>query len=263
MKRFLSVLLIALFFIPSLACGYFPANFVVGSGKVVTQDVDVSNFERVTLEGSGDVYIEQGQTESLSVEADDNIMSLLDIRVEGNELILGIKEGVSVKPSRTIIFTVTVKELSAIAIRGSGDCYVKPLESSTLKVSIPGSGDIEIKSLVADDLSMAVDGSGNITLESVDVKTVETSIQGSGDIELAGSADTQEVMVSGSGNYRADDLETDSAGIRIRGSADATVWVHDELTVNVTGSGDIYYYGEPTLHQSATGSGEITSLGSK
>lgn len=263
MKRLFPLFLIALFFIPSLACGYFPTKFVVGSGNVITQDFEVSNFERVTLEGSGDVYIEQGQSESLSVEVDDNILPLLDIRVEGDELILGIKNDASVTPSQTITFNVVVKELNGIAVRGSGDCYVEPLESSTLKVSIPGSGDIEIEGLVADDLSMAVDGSGTITLESVDVKTVETSIRGSGDVELEGEADTQEVSVNGSGNYLGDDLETDSAEISIAGSADVTVWVNDELTASVTGSGNIRYYGDPRIHESAVGSGEITSLGNK
>ncbi|RPI95241.1 MAG: DUF2807 domain-containing protein [Chloroflexi bacterium] len=263
MKRIFSVFLIALFFIPSLACGYFPANFVVGSGNVVTQDFDVSNFDRITLEGSGDVYIEQGQTESLSVEADDNIIPVLDISVAGGELTLGIKEGVDITPSQSITYTITVEDLNGLALLGSGNFYVEPVNSNNFKISIPGSGDIEIESLIADDLSMDLNGSGSITLESVEVKTLDTSIRGSGDVKLEGKADTQEVTVDGSGNYLAGDLETDTANISVRGSADVKVWVTDELTIRVSGSGNIRYYGEPRLDQSGVGSADIISLGDK
>jgi hypothetical protein len=72
----------------------FTTNSAIGSGEIVTQTIDVSGFQRVTLEGLGDVFIEQGQTESLSVETDENILPLLDIRVRGSELILGTKNAV-------------------------------------------------------------------------------------------------------------------------------------------------------------------------
>lgn len=263
MKLNLSVFLIVLFFIPSLACGSFTTNYVVGSGDIVDQTIDVSNFNRVTLEGFGDVYVEQGQTESLSVQADDNIIPLLDTRVEAGELTLGVKRGVDVNPSQSVIYHLTVKDLNGLTIAGSGDFYVEPVNSSTLAISIPGSGDISIEELIADDLSMDLDGSGSVTLESVDVKTVDTSIRGSGDVKLEGTADTQEVRVDGSGNYLGGNLETDTAEIRVLGSADVTVWVNDELTVRVNGSGNIQYYGGPRVDQSGVGSADIISLGDK
>lgn len=263
MKLKLSIFLIVLFFIPSLACGSFPTNHVAGSGNIVDQDIDVSSFNRVTLEGFGDVYIEQGQTESLSVETDDNIIPLLDIRVEGSDLRLGVKRGVDVNPSQSIIYNLTVKDLKGLTVAGSGDFYVEPVNTNTLAISIPGSGDISIEELIADNLSMDLDGSGSITLESVEVKTVDTSIQGSGDVSIEGKANTQEVRVNGSGNYLAGDLETDTTEIGVLGSADVTVWVNDELTVSVNGSGNIQYYGEPRVDQTGVGSADITSLGEK
>ena len=63
-----------LFSIPSLACGSFTTNSVVGSGHIETQMIDVSGFDHVLLEGFGDVYFEQGQNESLSIQTDSNII---------------------------------------------------------------------------------------------------------------------------------------------------------------------------------------------
>ncbi|HEX2995164.1 MAG TPA: head GIN domain-containing protein [Anaerolineales bacterium] len=263
MKRIYVAFLIALFFVPSLACGSFGGSFVVGSGNTVSKDFDVSGFDHVRLEGSADVYIEQGSKESLSVEADDNIIPVLDVSLRNHELVLSIKEGYSVKPSRSITYYLTVQDLSDLSLIGSGDFYVGPIESDDLNVSVPGSGDIIIDELTADSLSIDLGGSGSITLEDISVKTVDASVKGSGDIKLAGTASTQTVKVGGSGNYLAGDLETSAADIDVQGSADVVVWANDELDVAITGSADVQYYGKPKINQNRIGSGDFTSLGDK
>jgi hypothetical protein len=263
MKRTLSLFLITLFFLPALACGSFTTNSVIGSGEIVTQTIDVSGFQRVTLEGFGDVFIEQGQTESLSVETDENILPLLDIRVRGSELILGTKNGVDVNPSRTITYTLTVQDLDAIKLGGSGSFQVGSLKSGNFEVTVSGSGDVDISSLAAEELSVELNGSGNILIENIAVTAVDTSLQGSGDIKLEGQAETQKVRVGGSGNYLAGNLQTNAADVSIPGSADVTVWAEDELSIRVSGSGNIRYYGKPLIDQTISGSGNITSLGEK
>jgi hypothetical protein len=263
MKRTFSLFLIALFFVPSLACGSFTINSVVGSGDIVNQAINISNFDRVALEGFGSVFITQGQTESLSVQTDDNLISLLDINVQGRELRLGVKRGYTITPSQSIAFHLIVEDLSAITVDGSGDFYVEPIQSGKLAVSIRGSGNIELEGLTSEELSIELDGSGNITIQDMRVETIETSLQGSGDITLEGKADTENVKLGGSGNYLAGDLEATSAHISIPGSADVTVWASDELTVRVNGSGDVRYYGQPRIDQSGSGSGNLISLGEK
>jgi hypothetical protein len=263
MKRSLFVFLITLFFIPSLACGFFRPGYIVGSGNIVSKSIAVSGFDRITLEGSGDVYVEQGRTESLSVEADDNILPLLDEQVRGNELVLRIKPGYDVTPSQSITYHITIKDLSGITTAGSGDFFVGPVESDTLAISIPGSGDVRIESLTGDKLSIDLDGSGSATLDKVDIKTSDTSIQGSGDVKLTGKAEAQGVTIAGSGNYLAGDLETETANISVVGSAHVTVWVNDQLEIKNTGSANVEYYGKPSVDESGVGSGDLVSLGDK
>lgn len=263
MKRNLPLILILLFFIPSLACGSFTTNSVVGSGKIETQTIEVSGFDRVLLEGFGDVYIEQGQSESLSVQTDANIIPLLNIEVRGRELRLGTKHGVEVTPSESITYNLTVKNLNSISLSGSGNFYVEPVKSGDLMVSVPGSGNISLKGLNTANLSVDLNGSGNITIEAINAKTVDASLKGSGDIKLEGNANTQTVTLSGSGNYLAGNLQTDISDVSIPGSADVTVWVNNQLNARINGSGEIKYYGQPTVDQSGSGSGKITSLGQK
>jgi hypothetical protein len=263
MKRNFTLFLMVLLFLPSLACGSFTTNSVMGSGDIVTQKIDIESFDRITLEGFGSVFITQGQTEELTVQTDENLFSLLDISVRGRELRLGVKRGYNLNPTRSITFNVTVQDLSAIQLDGSGDFQVESLQADHLAVSIPGSGNIDIQSLTADALSIDLNGSGNVTIQEIDVTTIDTSLQGSGDIKLEGKTVTETVKVGGSGNYLAGDLAATAANISIPGSADVTVWADDTLTVRVSGSGDIRYYGQPRIDQSGSGSGNLISLGNK
>lgn len=265
MKPHHHLLLILLLVLPALACRTLSINpvSVQGSGKIVTQTVDVSNFDRVTLQGSGDVYIEQGQTESLSIEADDNILPLLENKVSGSELTLSTKPNQSINPSKKIVYRITVKDLAGISLNGSGRFFVSPVKSDAMDVSLFGSGDINMEDVATGKLSMKLFGSGSIAIATVSATTVESSVSGSGDIKLAGKADSQNVSFSGSGSYQAGDLETASAVVNIPGSADVTVWTTDELNANINGSGTVSYYGKPTVNQTGNGSGKMVSLGEK
>lgn len=263
MKQLLYVFFVVLFFLPALACNSSVPQQVRGSGKIITESVKVSNFDQVSLDASGKVYIEQGSVESLTIEADDNILPLLDTRVTGNRLVLSVKEFQNIDPSQPIIYRLTVKNLNEIAIRGSGDFFVEPVESNDMKVAILGSGNIDIKSLAAKSITFDLRGSGDIAIDELEVKTIDASIPGSGTITLDGSAESQSIAINGSGDYLAGDLETARTEININGSGDLTVWVTDDLNVSVTGSGTVQYYGQPTVDQSGGGSGKLISRGKK
>lgn len=263
MKPYLSVFLIVLFVLSTFGCSPLTTNTVNGSGNLETQTFDVSNFDSVTLAGSGDVFIKQADSESLTVQTDDNILPLLDIRVIGRELVLSIKPNLSINPSHGITYNLTAKDLSKIGLKGSGNFSIETVKSNEMKISLLGSGDIKFKGLDSDSLSIDLSGSGNISFENIDVKTIDSNVKGSGDIRLNGKSDLQTISVMGSGNYLAGNLETASTEINIPGSGDLTIWVKDQLKIHVDGSGDVRYYGKPTINQTGNGSGNVISLGEK
>ncbi len=264
MKFKFNLILMVLLFVPMMACNTITVgNTVNGSGNIISKSYEVSNFSHVTLAGIGDVYITQGDTESLSVKTDDNIFAQLDIRVRGAELILATKPNVSLNPSRAITYTLTVKNLNDITLAGSGNIYSEAIETDDMKVLVAGSGDIDVKGLSGKDLSINLSGSGDITIAKIAVTALDTSINGSGDINLTGKADAQTINVNGSGKYVAGNLETANANISIAGSGNVTIWVKEKLDVHVNGSGDVSYYGKPTVSESGGGSGNVTSLGEK
>ena len=233
-RRFFTVILIALLL---SACGL---RIIRGSGDRVTESRRVSDFDRVSLTGSGELVITQSGEESLTVEADENIMQYVRTEVRGGTLELGFVRGVSVSTRRPIRFDLSVRDLDDLNISGSGTIDSDSIDTSRLKIGISGSGDVRIDSLTA--------------------RTVDVRIGGSGGVRLAGEADEQEVVIAGSGGFRGGDLRGEIVQVKITGSGNATVWATESLDVRITGSGSVNYYGNPRTSFSGAGSGRIKSL---
>lgn len=248
MKRFIiATLLIAAILLAGCGSITFQGsgNMIYGSGKITSENREVSGFSQVEFSGSGEAQITQGDRESLIIEADDNIMPYLTSQVVNGTLKLGLKPGTSISTSRGIHYTLTVKSLNQIVTSGS------------LNVSTGA--------LNADSLAFHTSGSGNVSAASAQAKTITVSTSGSGNVEVkGGKADTISASLSGSGNLNAPALESQSAHITTSGSGKATVWVKSLLDGSTSGSGDINYYGSPaSFNVRTSGSGRANNLGSK
>lgn len=245
MKLFVAILLSGVFLIP--ACnGRLGINLTQGSGKIITEPRTVSNFHQVTLAGVGDLNITEGDTESLTIEADDNLIPLIETRVENGELVIGIdrnRGNISMNPTRPIKYTLSVKNLDAITVSGAGN------------VSAP--------SLKSDNFAIVTSGAGNVNLQKLETKALKVTVSGAGNILLAGRAETQDTSLSGLGSYDAGNLATTATSIRLTGAGSATLWASDTLNVQVSGAGSISYYGSPKVTQSISGIGSVKNLGNK
>lgn len=240
MKKKSNILVLLLFaaMLTVTACTFGATR---GSGDLITESRQVSNFDRISLSGVGEVVVAQGANESLSIETDDNIMKHVKAEVKDGTLELGFEDGVNFIDPTRLVFYVGVDDLAVLTISGSGDIESDMLETSRLEITISGSGDVLITNLTA---------SG-----------VTAKISGSGEIDLTGDAAEQVVIISGAGNYLSGDMCSESVTVNISGSGDATVCATETLDSNISGSGSVNYYGQPLVNSSGSGSGKINSLG--
>jgi hypothetical protein len=218
-------------------------NRVRGSGKVVSEERQVSGFDKVELNGSGELYIEQGDTEALTVEADDNLMEYITTEVRGDTLELNLKPNFNIMFSSKIVYRLTVKDLHGVSIAGSGKVVSSSLATDEFRISTAGSGKFEFDDLQADSLTASTGGSGEFLLK--------------------GKVDDVKVTISGSGKFNCPDLETASTDINITGSGEVTSWATEQLNIRISGSGSVRYYGSPEVNQSIAGSGSVRKLGDK
>jgi hypothetical protein len=243
MKRFVipAVLVAAAF-----ASGCIEQVSVRGSGNVVTEARDVAGFNAVSLGGEGILTITVGETESLTITADDNLLEYIETKVKDRGLSIGpTREAwrMTFRPSAPIRYDLTVVDLTAIAVGGSAS--------------------VRADALTAEDFNIAVNGSADIEIGRLETGTFSVAISGCGDVSVAGEADAVAIAISGSGVYRGGDLASRTASCAISGSGDVTVWAEEELEVGVSGSGAVAYYGEPSVREDISGSGSVRPLGPK
>jgi len=207
-------------------------------------DRHLSGFHAIDVAGSFDVYITQGSTESVKVEAPSNMMGRIITEVNNGVLRIYNKHdtfnwGDMWGHHKKIVVYVVAKNLNSINLSGSGDAFFKDgIRAGNLKLSISGSGDMT---------------------GSVDAKNLECSITGSGDMKLSGRAESSGVTLVGSGDFTARSLQTVNCAVRVSGSGDAQVNASERVDATVSGSGDVRYTGGAKLINSRkTGSGDIS-----
>ncbi len=243
-----SVMLLALLL---AACG----GPMRGSGQIETESRDVRGITTVELDTSGNLIIAQGDAESLTIEADDNILPLLTSEVVGGTLRLRTRPNTSMNPTR-IVYTLTVTDLRAITVNGSGGVTTQALTADTFTLTGSGSGGITVAALQA-SLNVFLNGSGNITVDDLTAETVSIAHDASGTLTLSGTATSQTAALNGSGTYAGDGLRTQRAHITVNGSGSAAVNVSETLNAVISGSGSITYSGSPTVTTEDDGSGSV------
>jgi len=231
--------------VPGVKVAVDVPDVIGGSGSVVTEDRPVSDFNRVSLTGVGEVIIAQGEEESLTVRADDNIMRYIKTEVKNGTLILGFTDEVKnkrIRPSKRIKFNLSVKDVTGLDISGAGDVNVASLDTDRLEIVVGGAGDVSLSSLTAEELVVHLNGAGHV--------------------ELAGQVAEQNVKINGFGAYQAAKLESQTAIVGVNGAGSATLWATDTLDVRIPGAGNVTYYGHPNVTKKITGVGTIISRGS-
>lgn len=209
----------------------------VGSGEVTTEARAVEDFDQIELNGSGEVRISMGGTETLTIEAEENIIGDLTSEVRNGRLQLGTRR--PIQPTEGIVYTITMQTLEGIAISGSGSITVSELSTDILEAEVSGSGSAEISAIAADDVVVMISGSGVVT--------------------VSGRTDDLDVIISGSGTFDGERLEASTGTVQISGSGEATVDVFADLDVRVSGSGSVEYLGDPTtVSIDSSGSGNVS-----
>ena len=215
-----------------------------GSGNIVTEKRSVSDFQGVSIEGAGLLYIQQGTHESLEIEADDNLLPLIKTSVSGNTLQIKHKWFSSLNPSQPIIYRLSLKSLASLETSGSLKIFSTALRVKHLAIGISGSSQIVFERLEGNALDLEISGSGEVSLNN-------------------GKLVTQTISITGSGLLHNENIKTKELAISISGSGDASVWVTRALNVSISGSGELSYYGKPEVRTDISGSGKISPLGLK
>jgi|SoiMethySBSTD1v2_1073268.scaffolds.fasta_scaffold636482_2 hypothetical protein len=231
-------------FVPALvlsSCGYIGGKKVRGNGNWKTTERNFSSFNKIEVRGAIDVFITQGDFKPVKIETDENLQEYVEIREEGNTLIIETKSGYNLDPTQDMKVHVTAPVYKEI--QASGACDI---------VS-------ESKINNAEAISFGVSGAGEIKVE-LSAPKVDVDLTGAGSVIMAGETKDFSLELSGAGHAKCFDLKTENTDVSISGAGDAEVFASVNLTGSISGAGSIKYKGGAKHSVSTSGAGSVSKV---
>jgi len=227
------VMLLILAFVSWGCNGMYGLN---GNGDVTTEQRQVAPFHGIEVGGAFEVELRHGDTESLSLEADNNLLQYITTEVKNGRLTVTTQRNIG--HFEKLKAVITFKSLDEIDLHGAVELW----------------GD---KHMTFDDLS--IEGSGATEMEmKVTVQKLILELSGSSEVTLTGTAAEVDAEMSGATDLKADDLETAALRMELSGAGEADVYVTERMDVTVSGAGDVRYRGEPKeVNEHVSGAGNI------
>jgi hypothetical protein len=154
-----SALLLSACQIPSLQ------KTVVGSERVTSEERRVGAIEQVEMGSFGVLRVSQGDQETLTVEAEDNLIPNFVTEMRGRTLVIRQKPLFSFKPHHPILFHLTVRSLESIKLSGFARAEINGLTTSDFDVKLSGFSALELKNLQATSFKARIDGFSKLSVD--------------------------------------------------------------------------------------------------
>ncbi|HEY6505522.1 MAG TPA: head GIN domain-containing protein [Chitinophagaceae bacterium] len=213
---------------------------VIGEGPIVTETRNVSGFKSVSVSISGKVNYKIDPVYKVEIQAQQNILDILQTNKVGEDLIIKFQDGKRVKEHEDIIVTISAPFANGVNLSGAADFDLTNIVTATnLDLRISGSGNINVfQAAVTDKLTATISGSGNIAV-------------------FNGTAKNEKLKISGSGSINLGNVLAEKATTEISGSGDMQVNLSQSLDAKISGSGSVYYRGHPLITTNISGSGKV------
>ena len=203
----------------------------------VKQPRRLADFQVVRAGGGIDVFLTQGPTARVVVEAAADAQSHVLTEVQGGTLTIGWESGYSWKnllsKQRKVNVYVTCPRLTGLTLSGGSDAKSE-------------------STITADEFQLQASGGSDVQLTLM-AKSLTSAASGGSDIDLAGRVERQRVEVSGGSDYNAFALQSATADVRASGGSDVSVSVTGELSSSASGGSEVRYKGAARLRSSASG----------
>ncbi len=227
-------LLIAALMLTTLAMQAQIPKTVYASGPVTTNEREAGTFTSLKVSTGIDVYLSQGEKESITVEADENLHEYILTEVRNG--VLYVYSNVSLRNARSKKVHVTMNRIESVSTSSAGD-----IKGVTL--------------LAVDKITLITSSAGNIDIE-IKASEINARISSSGDITLRGNSDLLVASLSSAADLRSTELTVSMADIDVSSAGNARITVTESLKARASSAGSVFYGGKPEFvdaHSSSAG----------
>jgi Putative auto-transporter adhesin, head GIN domain len=166
---------------------------VSGSGNRQTQKREVASFTSISTNGAFHIEVVAQKPLALEIEADDNILPLVNMEVSNN--VLHIKPGQNYSVREPIIIRIAVPNLESITSNGAGKINVAGLNNEKFEIGLNGATAIRVSGETK-LVNIDTNGAGKIDTSKLRAARAVVESKGVSTVEVH-AADQLDVTVSG------------------------------------------------------------------
>jgi hypothetical protein len=233
MKKTVLILLVTVFPALLFSSCLFLGSSVKGNGNVVKEERDITGFNGIKASRGVNVYVSQGDEEKVMVEADENLVDLIETEVDDSML------------------KVTIRR----RIRESTSCKVHVTVSGLKKVQASAGSNIYSEHEIhAGNMELSASAGSNIKME-ITAQALDISASAGSNIFLEGASREVKVQASAGSNVKAEELITEVCKAKAGSGANIYITVNEKLDGNASSGGNVFYSGNPRHLDTASSSG--------
>ncbi|QEC65856.1 DUF2807 domain-containing protein [Panacibacter ginsenosidivorans] len=208
------------------------------SGNIISKEISVQAFDAINAKGLYELVLQQGDKETVKIEADDNLMDLFSVKNNGNTLEIDMPN----LKDKNIDFK-NKDDRKSLKLK----VYVTFKKLKSLDLSVIGSVRSEA-TVKADAFNLESKSVGNVDLKlSAGILTVNN--KGVGNITLSGNANNADVSNKGVGEFNGGDLVVQTMNIDNTGVGNANVNVVKDLNIKQSFLGKVNNKGAAKTHK--------------
>ena len=201
---------------------------VRATGPDETETRPVQVLPRVSVSSNVEVYLTQGTTPELRLEAPRNVLAVVRTEAVGGELRIGLLNGVNLKLQHPIRVYLTLPGLTALD--GSGSSHFHGLTAWT-----------------GSDLTLTLSGASSADLDFTATGTLRSEASGASRLTLRGAAAQHTLGLSGASSFDGFNLTTPHTDLTAAGASTARLTATTTLAVRASGASEVYYQGNPSV----------------
>ena len=156
-------------------------NNVKGSGNVRTEKRDVSGFSAVDVSGVFQVEITTGNNYSVEVQADDNILPLIQTKVDGNTLHIEMGDKSSTRSD--LIVRITAPNIERVVTTGAAKLTATGINNDSFAINTTGASKVKLSGQTA-KLDIEVTGASTVDAEQLTAAVADIQANGASKINV-------------------------------------------------------------------------------
>ncbi len=195
---------------------------------------EAKNFQAIELSSAFDVYLTQGNEESVAVSASEpKYRENIKVEVRGGVLIIRYdNKGKWNSGNKKLKAYISFKQLDKLNVSGACDVYiVGDWKTNNLKLDLSGASNLKGK---------------------IEAQKLMVDLSGASDLTLTGVVGQLNIDASGASDFKGYEMAVDYCNAKASGASDIKISVSKELSAQASGASDIKYKGAGVIRDVKT-----------